>query len=170
VPITQPVLNFCMVTSGAWSNNWKWGLPLIVITVVIHVLVLGSANQHAINVFDRKVNRGYPVLSFAAVMSTVVLIATALHAVESALWAVSYNYLGALPDFKSGMLYSLGAMTTFGRPGVHLEADWELLGAIEALNGWLLFGLTTAFLFGLIQRCRQITDREHLLPGTARQV
>jgi hypothetical protein len=26
------------------------------------------------------------------------------------------------------------------------------MGAMEALNGWLLFGLTTAFLFGVVQR------------------
>jgi hypothetical protein len=26
------------------------------------------------------------------------------------------------------------------------------MGALEALNGWLLFGLTTAFLFGIIKK------------------
>jgi hypothetical protein len=25
------------------------------------------------------------------------------------------------------------------------------MGALEALNGWLLFGLTTAFLFGMLE-------------------
>lgn len=29
---------------------------------------------------------------------------------------------------------------------------WQLLGALEALNGWLLFGLTTAFLFAVIHK------------------
>ena len=28
------------------------------------------------------------------------------------------------------------------------------MGAIEALNGWLLFALTTAFLFGMIEKVR----------------
>jgi hypothetical protein len=35
---------------------------------------------------------------------------------------------------------------------VFLEGRWQLMGAIEALNGSLLFGLTTAFLFGMIQK------------------
>jgi hypothetical protein len=26
------------------------------------------------------------------------------------------------------------------------------MGALEALNGWLLFGLTTAFLFAIIEK------------------
>jgi hypothetical protein len=50
------------------------------------------------------------------------------------------------------MLYSLGAMTTFGNAGVLLEYRWRLLGTIEALGGWLLFGLSTAFMFGMIQK------------------
>jgi hypothetical protein len=33
-----------------------------------------------------------------------------------------------------------------------LEKQWRLMGALEALNGTLLFGLTTAFLFAMIQK------------------
>ena len=49
-------------------------------------------------------------------------------------------------------LYSLSAMTSYGHANLDLEEHWQLLGALEALNGMLLFGLTTAFLFGVIQR------------------
>jgi hypothetical protein len=31
-----------------------------------------------------------------------------------------------------------------------------MMGALEALNGMLLFGLTTAFMFAMIQRIRPI--------------
>ena len=53
---------------------------------------------------------------FAMVMGAAVLLITALHAVEAAAWAGAYRILGALPDTKSAMLYSLSAMTTYGRP------------------------------------------------------
>jgi hypothetical protein len=49
------------------------------------------------------------------------------------------------------MLYSLNAMTTYGHGIVSLEQHWQRMGALEALNGMLLFGLTTAFLFAMIQ-------------------
>ena len=42
----------------------------------------------------------------------VALLATALHEIEAATWAAAYRLLGALPDTKSAMLYSLSAMTT----------------------------------------------------------
>ncbi len=67
-------------------------------------------------------------------------------------WAVAYVALGARPDFASAMLYSLSAMTTFGHANIFLAEHWQLMGALEALNGMMLFGLTTAFLFAVLER------------------
>jgi len=41
---------------------------------------------------------------------------------------------------------------SYGHTNLALEDHWQLMGAMEALNGALLFGLSTAFLFGVIQR------------------
>ena len=49
------------------------------------------------------------------------------------------------------MLYSMSAMTTYGHANIYLEEHWRLMGAMEALNGMILFGLTTAFLFGVLR-------------------
>ena len=61
------------------------------------------------------------------------------------------------------MLYSLSAMT-IQRPrgSVLLEPHWQLMGGLEALNGMLLFGLTTAFLFAMIQRVWPLGSRAAL--------
>jgi len=50
------------------------------------------------------------------------------------------------------VLYSLNAMTSYGHTNLALEDHWHLLGAMEALNGWLLFGLTAAFLFAVLEK------------------
>ncbi len=42
-------------------------------------------------------------------------------------------------------------MTSYGHANIYLEPDWQLMGALEALNGMMLFGLTTAFLFSVLQ-------------------
>ena len=49
-------------------------------------------------------------------------------------------------------------MTTYGGSGLDLQRHWRLMGALEALNGIILFGLTTAFLFWMIQ---QVWMAEH---------
>jgi len=87
------------------------------------------------------------------------LLATILHGVEAAAWAAAYRLLGALPNTRSAMLYSLSAMTSYGHANLFLEEQWQLMGALEALNGMLLFGLTTAFLFALIQRVWPLGSR-----------
>jgi hypothetical protein len=50
------------------------------------------------------------------------------------------------------MLYSLNAMTSYGHTNLEMGDHWRLLGAMEALNGWLLFGLSTAFLFAVLEK------------------
>ena len=39
------------------------------------------------------------------------------------------------------------------------KEQWQLMGALEALNGMLLFGLTTAFLFAMIQKVWPLGSR-----------
>jgi hypothetical protein len=135
-----------------WRVDWALGLPMIVLNVLIHVLGLSVINQKASFVLSQRTQRRYPEAAFALVVGTATLLATILHATEAGIWAIAYRLLGALPDYKSAMLYSLNAITSYGHESLVLESRWELLGAIEALNGCLLFGLSTAFLFGIIQK------------------
>jgi hypothetical protein len=135
-----------------WSADWAWGLPLIVLTVVIHVMGLGLIGQKAVGVSKRIFERRLPTVAFVVVVGTTTLLATCLHAFEASIWAAAYRLLGALPDERSAVLYSLSAITSYGHANLQLADRWQLMGALEALNGWLLFGLTTAFLFGIIEK------------------
>jgi hypothetical protein len=135
---------------AAWTADWVWGCPLIMITVIIHALGLESISDRAVAVHNNLRKHGRPTVSSAVVMGVATLLATFLHGLEAAIWAAIYLLLGSLPDVRSAMLYSLEALTTYGHQSGDLEAHWRLLGAIEALNGWLLFGLSTAFLYWLM--------------------
>ena len=147
------------VNVGAWSANWVWSLPLIVLTVVIHVIGLGLINESLVRTLSGTMERGGFMAKFSVVMGITALLATLLHGVEAAIWAAAYRLLGALPGGKSAMLYSLSAMTSYGHAELFLERQWQLMGAVEALNGMLLFGLTTAFLFAIIQRVLSLRNK-----------
>ncbi len=94
-------------TPFLWGADWAWGLPLIVLTVLVHVLGLGFFNERTIPSLDGVIARGHRTAAFIVVMGATVLLATFLHGLEAALWAFAYLALGALPDLKSAMLYSL---------------------------------------------------------------
>jgi len=143
-----------------WVAEWAWSLPLILLTVVIHVFGLGLINERVVRALSRSVDRRRLVPLFALVMGVAILLVTALHAIEGASWAAAYRFLGAVPDAKSAMLYSLNAMTTYGHESASLAPQWQMMGALEALNGMLLFGLTTAFLFAMIQEVWPLSLRE----------
>ncbi len=139
-----------IATAGQWSSSWLWSLPLIVLTVVIHVLGLELIRNRVAGAWSGGPQARRRHAMFALVMGVTVLLITVLHAIEGIAWALAYYLLGALPDVRYTMLYSLGALTTYGHADLHLAPHWQMMGALEALNGMLLFGLTTAFLFAII--------------------
>jgi MFS superfamily sulfate permease-like transporter len=143
-----------------WRINWAWGLPLIVLTSVVHVLGLGFINEKVVRALSARMDHRHFTAIFVVAMSLTVLLATVLHALEAALWAAAYLLLGALPDPRAAMLYSLSAMTTYGHASALLPEHWRMLGTLESLNGMLLFGLTTAFLFAMIQHVWPLGRRD----------
>jgi hypothetical protein len=138
-----------------WVADWMWGLPLLILTVVLHVSVFVLM----VRTLVRKTHSGQTRLHrrrrFILGIAMIALGAAALHSFEAGVWATLYLWLGALPDGVTAMLYSLSAITSYGHAGVFLEDRWRLLGAIEAMNGLILFGLTTAFLFSAIEKVEQ---------------
>jgi len=42
-------------------------------------------------------------------------------------------------------------MSTRGASGLMLEQHWRMMGALEATGGMLLFGISTAFTFAVMQ-------------------
>jgi hypothetical protein len=150
------------VNSTPWIGDWAWSLPLIISTVVIHVCGLALISGRIVDNLDQAVHQTNFILKFMIVIGATSLMATILHGTEAAIWASAYRFLGALPDKRSAMLYSLSAMTAYGHANLFLEPHWQLMGALEAVNGMLLFGLTTAFLFAMIQRVWPLGSRAAL--------
>jgi len=131
----------------SWVLDWSWGLPLLVLTIVAHV----SAIVLAAKMLGLTGGPGARGASRFVILVAIAALATTVYlALEAAAWAVLYLWVGALPTWRDAMLYSLGAMSAYGHADVYLEDRWRLLGAIEAVNGLILFGLTTAFLYAAI--------------------
>jgi len=48
-------------------------------------------------------------------------------------------------------------MTTYGHTDLTLAPHWRMMGALEALNGVILFGLTAAFLIAVLQAALRLS-------------
>ena len=147
------------MTSGAlvpWRADWLWSIPLIIVTIVFHSYCLGLLSRGLLILLkeDRKKRLTHSLSVFVVGGSSLCTIC--LHGLEAWMWSVAYHLLGTLGplggDRKDAMLYSISVMTTVGGTPLHLEPKWAIMGPLEALDGWILFGLTAAFLFALIQK------------------
>ena len=140
-----------MTGTAPWAADWVWGVPILVLTVLTHsfgLLAIRNALRVILMWLD---DRRHFFVLFGSVISSAALALAALHAIEAGLWAIVYLLLGAMTDPGPAMLFSLEAMTTYGHSDLMLALHWRMMGAIEALNGVILFGLTTAFLFAILQ-------------------
>ena len=133
-----------------WLQAWLFGVPLIVLCVGVHVLGLLTLHTRLRTARDRgRLRSGMmaSVLRFCGMMTVV----TFLHTLESGIWAAAYTLTCALPSPERAMLYSVEALTAYGHESSELAGHWQMLGALEALNGVILFGLSTAYLFAALQ-------------------
>jgi hypothetical protein len=136
-----------------WERDWAYGVPMMLLVTIFHVicLVLLTYSLNTIE-FQRKTPKFLAFFLFISIYIAVVIIV--VHGFEALGWAMLYAHLGALPDYRSAILYSLNAFTAYGHESMLLAPQWRLLGAIEAMNGLVIFGLTTAFVFAALTRFR----------------
>jgi hypothetical protein len=135
--------------------NWAWGLSLIALTIAIHTMgvVMMAVAGLRVRLWLEVRNLGlrYVIRIVIGGVGAVGLLLAVLHGIEATIWAAAYVWLGALDSLNDAVLYSLDSMTTRGASGLTLEPHWQLMGALEAANGMLLFGISTAFIFAEMQ-------------------
>jgi hypothetical protein len=76
----------------------------------------------------------------------------ALHMIEITVWALFYVWRQAMPNLQDSLYFSAVTYTTTGYGDLVLPRGWQLLGAVEALTGILMNGLSTGFFFAVVSR------------------
>lgn len=98
---------------------------------------------------------------FRAVIWTAVALLL-LHFLEVVLWALFYLMLpdnAGLNNWPEAIYFSIVTFTTLGYGHVTLNPAWRQLSGMQAMVGIVVFGLTTAILFAVIQRVWHIGHR-----------
>jgi hypothetical protein len=135
--------------------SWFWGLSLIVLTMAIHAAAVVVLAFAAVGMRVRLESRGLKLWNLIAILVCVIgvigLLLAVLHGIECAIWAGMYLWLGALDSPADALLFSLDSMSTRGASQLTLHRHWQLMGALEAVDGMLLFGVSTAYIFSVMQ-------------------
>lgn len=89
-----------------------------------------------------------------------------LHGLEIWIYAFAYRLMGLLPDLEAALYASTSSYSTLGESAAALPPAWRVLGALESINGMLLIGWSTAFLFQILDHLLGAPD-DHPLPRGA---
>jgi voltage-gated potassium channel Kch len=83
-----------------------------------------------------------------------------LHVAQTSLWAAFYYAQGLFSDFETSLYFSMVSFTTIGYGDVLLPRNWRLLGVIEGFSGVVLCGVSTGFIFAVINAMFQARLRQ----------
>jgi hypothetical protein len=135
---------------------------MVALTVLIHfgglLLLLRLLSQRGHHLNARQSLFGQFVLLIVVVLGLVLI-----HTVEIWAYAFAFMAVGAIPDLEPALYFSTTSFSSLGYGDIVLGPDWRLLGAIEAANGLILFGWSTAFLISLMSKLKAL-EHEWLEP------
>lgn len=86
-----------------------------------------------------------------ALVSAVMLVLVAGNVLQVAIWGLLFRVLGEFDRFGEAVYHSAVNFATLGYGDVVMSARHKLLGPIEAINGALMIGVSTAVLLSAFQ-------------------
>ena len=124
------------------------------ITIAVHAVALGATLQFMRREYQFR-RAGVGFWTDVAIVAGVILLALIAHLVAIAIWAVLYDACGEFTGLAPAFYHSAMNYTSLGYGDVLMSASWKFLGPLEAADGLLMFGVTTAMIFAVIQRLFQ---------------
>jgi hypothetical protein len=143
---------------------------LLVATTLAFALVLSVSFQVVGKLAGLGFTQGVYWKSVAVMMTLAILVA-ASHLVAIAMWAFALVACGQFSDYGTAFYHSATNYTTLGTGDIVMIPEWRILAPLEAVNGVLLLGLSTAVMFAAMSRLFQNRfRREHSRKSASSEV
>ena len=142
------------------SNAVQLGLQLaaaaglVLVMTIVHAIGLATISK-VLSLDDERLEELDFNYRAILLMCGMALALFALHMMEIAIFSIFYMGVGALQTLEEALYYSASAYATLGRTAEYFPPEWRLLGAIEALIGFLLIGWSTAFIVSNSSKMRK---------------
>jgi ion channel len=133
--------------------NLALGLPTMAVCLVLQALILGATIR-----YYRRRKVAIAVYSFQTTVGVtigVMMLLMAGNLAQIAAWALLFRLLREFDDFGAAFYHSAVNFATLGYGDVVMSARYKLLGPLEAINGALMVGVSTATLMVAFQGALQ---------------
>ena len=125
--------------------NLLAGIPVMLVCLLFQAIFVGICLRRYVRfrqdheVFGRSLQQ-------IALLALVMLLAMFGNLLQMAAWAGLFVLLGEFADFATALYHSAVNFATLGYGDIVMSERWRLLGALEAANGILMFGVSTAMM------------------------
>jgi voltage-gated potassium channel len=128
---------------------------IVLVCLVIHVVSIVMLAEFLVR--RRKiVGRELRLTGYMMLLIVVFSVIVILHVGETGIWAAFFYERNLFSGFEPSLYFSITSYTTIGYGDVVLPQKWRLLGGIEGVSGVLLCGLSTAFIFAIVNALFQM--------------
>ena len=138
-------------------TNLAFGLPTMVLCLSLQLVLFIAALRYYTR-HEYLVDNP----SFATsliVITSVMLILVIGNLAQIAIWGFLFLLLGEFPQFSEAFYHSAVNFATLGYGDIVMSAEHKLLGPLEAINGVLMIGVSTAVLMMAFQDAMRKTIR-----------
>jgi hypothetical protein len=127
------------------------------VTILIHI----ATSKHPHSLLRPSYAANFALLQF---VGAVLLLG---HLLNIALWAILFCLCGEFAEFESAYYHSAVNYSSLGYGDVVMSTRWRLLGPLEAIDGIIMFAISTALFFALLMRLieRRLHAKESEMVG-----
>lgn len=128
-----------------------------IVVVACNVVVQALSTIYFMKIFIpqyKRWRRKNDLFSSFVMLVFLIMFFTLLHGGQCTLWAAVYYFnphISSLSSFSESIYFSLITFTTIGYGDVVIDSEWRILAGLEAINGIMLVGWSTAMVFAFLQ-------------------
>lgn len=140
------------------------GLPVVVICLLLQSLLVVVAIRY----YEKRSGSldSHSPLPSLAVISGVMLLLILGNLAQVAIWSGLFLILGEFANFPDAFYHSAVNFSTLGYGDIVMSERYRLLGPLEAINGILMVGVSTALLMSAFQ---EVLERRGKMLGLVQQ-
>ena len=146
------------------------GSVMVVVNLGIQILAVSLLIRYFVRLLESEREAGPSTLATDSwILSVVMIVLLVGHLFQFATWALLFTWLGEFEDFATAFYHSTVNFTSLGYGDIVMSESRRLLGALEAANGVLMFGLTAGTVLSVMnhlfsRRKAMATIRESIGP------
>ena len=130
-------------------TNFLLGLPTMVLCLMLQTVLLVIVIRYLYNHSD--LLEVASLWSSLVVINGVMLLLVIGNLGQIAIWALMFQMLDEFDDFGTAFYHSAVNFGSLGYGDIVMTEEHKLLGALEAINGVLMIGVSTAALMTVFQ-------------------